>query len=87
LKRWRLSYHEKDYLKMSHEATSKQPNDYIRVSDLPQIIDDVQKGPLGFIVVSGGERILFRFGSGMTPKLRLELEILADEFRPVRRAA
>lgn len=68
---------------MSHEATPK-PNDFLRVSDLPQIIDDVQKTSLGFIVVTGGERILFRFGE-IVPLLRLELEYLVDEYKPGRR--
>jgi hypothetical protein len=71
---------------MSHEATPNIPGDWLRVSDLPQIIDDVQKLNIGFIVKSGGERILFRFGE-MTPALRLELEILVDEYKPPRKAA
>lgn len=67
---------------MSHEAIP-EPNDFLRVSDLPQIIDDVQKTSLGFVVVTGGERILFRYGE-IAPILRLELEYLADEYKPGR---
>lgn len=56
------------------------------IDDLPQIIDDVKQTPIGFVVTSGKERTVLRFGE-ITPQLRMELEILADEFRPVSRAA
>jgi hypothetical protein len=82
----RSSTRRNEEVKMSHEATPQIKNDWLRVSDLPQLIDDVQKLNLGFVVKSGGERILFRFGE-MTPALRLELESLADEYKPTKRAA
>lgn len=56
------------------------------IDDLPQIIDDVKQTSTGFVVIGGGERIILRFRE-ITAELRTDLEILAEECKPVSRAA